>query len=395
MGTHSVSGWRQWRARADLALMGASCMGFFNFTDNLFLTGYPYHQKPAPGTIAFITHSGSTFSAVTKNNRDMRFNYVISPGQELGLTASDYLKFVVQQPETRVVGLFLEAFRDPVGFRDALDQAEQRDIPVVLLKVGRSERGASMALAHTGALAGAQATIEAVASRHNVVLVRTIEEMLDTLELFNAGRRPTAPGFASVHDSGGERGMLVDLASDLNLPFAELAPETIAVLEANLDPGLEPGNPADLWGSGHDWQRIYRTCINAMLEDPAVGAFNFGIDFNIGSRLGPDYQSIAIESFTATNKPFAVITNVPSGIDPTQARELRTSGVPVLMGAETGLLAFKHLLKYTHRSEVNRYIPPTPLKHPSASTNRVSWRVPQSEHDAERRIASRRSPACL
>ena len=218
-------------SETELALMGANSMGFFNFVDRLFLTGYPYHSEPVVGAISFITHSGSTLSAVAKNTRGMNFNYVISPGQELGLTAAHYLDFVLRQPETRVVGLFLEAIRDPERFLAALELAYQRDIPVVMLKVGRTEQGARMALAHTGALAGAQAAIEAVAGRYGVFsLVRTLEEMLDTLELFASGRRPTTPGLGAITDSGGERGMLVDLAADVGVSFARLAPETMRVL---------------------------------------------------------------------------------------------------------------------------------------------------------------------
>ena len=66
---------------ADIALMGANCMGFYNFVDRLFVTGYPYHREPREGVISFITHSGSTLSAVAKNTRGMNFNYVISPGK--------------------------------------------------------------------------------------------------------------------------------------------------------------------------------------------------------------------------------------------------------------------------------------------------------------------------
>jgi acetate---CoA ligase (ADP-forming) len=331
---------------AKIALMGPNCMGFYNFADRLFLTGYPYHREPSSGTISFITHSGSTLSAVAKNTRGMNFNYVISPGQEWVLSAADYLDFVLHQPETRVVGLFLETIRNPELFLEGLSLANTRDIPVVMLKVGRTEFGARMAMAHTGALAGAQTAIEAVADRYGVSLVRTIEELLDTLELFASQRRPSTSALAAITDSGGERGMLVDLAADVGVKFAELGAPATRILEAHLDPGLVPGNPADLWGSGRDWQRVYRACIGAMLADDAVGAFNFGIDFNIGSRLGPDYLNIAIEAFGVTDKPFAVIANVASGISPGDAKQLRAAGVPVLEGTETGLLAFKHLFAY-------------------------------------------------
>ena len=341
---------------AGIALMGANCMGFFNFADRLFLTGYPYHREPDLGAISFITHSGSTLSAVAKNTRNMNFNYVISPGQELVLTAADYLDFVLRQPETSAVGMFLETIRDPERFLAALRTAEERDIPIVLLKVGRTELGARMAKAHTGAITGAHSAIEALASRYGMVLVRTMEEMLDTLELLVPGRRPTTGYLAAIADSGGERALMSDLAADAGVQFAALSDATIETLRANLDPGLLPGNPADLWGSGHDWQRVYRSCIAAMLEDDAVGAFNFGIDFNIGSRLGPDYRLIAIDAFNSTAKPFAVVANVATGLNPDDAEQLRSAGIPVLEGTETGMLAFRHLFDFSH----HRMCPPKP-----------------------------------
>jgi acyl-CoA synthetase (NDP forming) len=324
-------------------------MGFFNFSDRLFLTGYPYHRPPDAGVISFITHSGSTLSAVAKNTRGMNFNYVISPGQELVVTAADYLTFVVRQWETRVVGLFLETVRDPDEFVAALRLANQRQIPVVMLKVGRTEHGARMALAHTGALAGSHAAFTALADRYGVTLVRTIEELLDTLELMATGRRFTASGFAAITDSGGERGMMVDLAADIGLAFAELSPDTLQTISQNLDPGLEPANPVDLWGSGRDWQAKFRRSIDAIVADPAVGAFNFGIDFNVGSRLGPDYRRLAIETVRWTDKPVAVVGNVAAGMNPEDAAALRAAGIPVLMGAESGLLAFRHLRDWSLR----------------------------------------------
>ena len=142
---------------------------------------------------------------------------------------------------------------------------------------------------------------------------------------------------------------MVDLASDRNLPWANLSPATVEILTATLDDGLAPVNPVDLWGTGHEWQRVYRTSVAALLADDAVGALNYGIDFNQGSRLNDDYAAIAIESCQSTSKPFAVVSNVSAGIDPAWASTLRENGVPVLLGTETGLAAFAHLRQWSRR----------------------------------------------
>ena len=154
-------------------------------------------------------------------------------------TVADYMQFALADSSTRVIGLFLETVRDPETFRSALEQARDRDIPVVVLKTGRSERGAELARAHSGALAGRDAAYGALFERYGVCRCRSIDEMMDTLELFAAGVRPRKSQLAALHDSGGQRALLVDLAESLGLEFAAIGAETRQRLEAVLEPGLD------------------------------------------------------------------------------------------------------------------------------------------------------------
>ncbi len=100
--------------------------------------------------------------------RGCGFALAVSPGQELTATAADYLAYAVERPEVKVVGLFLETARDPDGLRAALDKAAKRGVPVVALKVGRTEAAAAAALTHTGALAGSDLAYEALFDRYGV-----------------------------------------------------------------------------------------------------------------------------------------------------------------------------------------------------------------------------------
>ncbi|MBI3359886.1 MAG: CoA-binding protein [Chloroflexi bacterium] len=142
-------------ARANgMVMCGPNCMGFHAFDQKLVVSGYPVTPGTASGGVAFITHSGSVFDAFWQNTRGVRFNYVISSGNEIVTTMADYMQFALDDPTTRVVALFLETIRDPATFVAALSEAAERDVPVVALKVGRSEKGAKLAQAHSGALAG-------------------------------------------------------------------------------------------------------------------------------------------------------------------------------------------------------------------------------------------------
>jgi acyl-CoA synthetase (NDP forming) len=331
-----------------IALLGGNAMGFYNYQDRLFVSGYPLQERAPAGTIAVITHSGSSFSALANSGRGLRFSYVISPGQELTLTAADYLHFVLEQPETRVVGLFLEAVRDPERFVAVLELAARREIPVVVLKAGRSERGRAMALAHSGALAGSDDAFRALCRRWCVMQVRSLDEMTDTLELLSDARWPRGrgKGLALAGDSGGERALIVDLATERGVPWAPLGEATMATIGQALDPGLEAANPLDLWGSGHNWEHVYETCLLAMARDPAAGAAVLAVDLVRGSRLTPGYAAVIERVHEAARIPVAVLANLASAVDGEAAAGLRAKGIPVLMGTETGLAALGHALSW-------------------------------------------------
>ena len=324
---------------AGIALCGGNSMGILNLTDRCYATGYPYRGDPTPGHVTFISHSGSAFSALVNNRRDLQFNALVSCGQELVTTAADYIAWAIDQPETRAVGCFLETVRDGVRLRAALSAAAARGIPVVVLKVGRSEAGGRLVESHSGALAGEHAAHEAGFAAYGAILVRSLDEMMDTLELAAADRRPTGRGLALATDSGGERALICDIAADGDVHWADLAPATVNRLQEALDPELEPANPLDLWGSGVGFVESYVTCLIALAEDPGVDLLVFAIDLIPRSRLLEPYVDIAFRVAQRISTPFAVLANVAATADGDAARRLRAAGIPVLLGTENGMAA--------------------------------------------------------
>jgi len=122
---------------AGMAICGGNCMGFVNVERGLRATGWEEPERLEPGGITFVSHSGSAFAAYMHNDRDLRFNLVVSSGQEFVTTTSDYMRYALGLESTRAMGLFIETIRDPEGFREAMRIANERDVPVVVLKVGR------------------------------------------------------------------------------------------------------------------------------------------------------------------------------------------------------------------------------------------------------------------
>ncbi|MBA3738648.1 MAG: CoA-binding protein, partial [Actinobacteria bacterium] len=168
-----------------MAFLGGSGMGFVNLGTRLYATGFPTPDELEPGGVTFLSHSGSVFSAFLFNDRQIRFNLIVSSGQEIVTTMDEYLSYALDLDSTRIVALLLETVRRPEGFVVALAKAAERGVPVFALKVGRTEGSKQMVVAHSGALAGEHGAYEAVFDAYGVHGCRDMEEMADALELFS------------------------------------------------------------------------------------------------------------------------------------------------------------------------------------------------------------------
>ncbi len=324
---------------ANMQLCGANCMGFVNLDAKLQMTGFPFETLRDPGHVALISHSGSTWSGIVGNLRGMRFNTAISAGQELATGVAQYMDYLITQPSTRVICLVLETVRQPVEFLAALDRARAAGIVVVALKLGRSERGQAFAKSHSGALSGSADVLDAIFVRHGVVIVHTLDEMMDTAELFAAARKPHNGSFALGSDSGGERQLIADLAEPLKLSFAELGKPTVERLNGLLSPGVEATNPLDYWGDGQD---VIAECLLAMAEDPAVGTVVMATNMAQGQDFMVTCSRALEKTWAASTKPIVLMGNVSSTMSPAECNRFRAMGIPVLMGTETALRALAH-----------------------------------------------------
>ena len=354
---------------AGMAVCGGNCMGFANFEKRVNALGFYEPKDVRRGGVTFLSHSGSAFSAVVHNDRGLGLNLAVSAGQEIVTTVADYMRYSLSLESTRVIGLFIEAIRDPAGFREAMRVAHERDVPLVALKVGREALTRKMVAAHSGALAGEDGAYEALFEADGVLRVESLDELADALALFASGRRAGPGGLASVHDSGGERALLVDSAAAVGVRFARITEATAARMGELLDEGLEPVNPLDFWGTGREAAEVVKGCIRALLDDSDTGALAFTVDLTTEDSPDMGYIAMATETFPETSKPYAMLSNLASGIDRNDVKHYMEAGIPVLEGTLTGLAAFKHLFAYRD----HRALPPLAGSSPVSVEERERW----------------------
>ncbi|MFP6744331.1 MAG: acetate--CoA ligase family protein, partial [Alphaproteobacteria bacterium] len=328
---------------AAMPICGGNSMGFYNTASKTHVS-LGNRDKWPDGDVAMISQSGSVSIAMTAIAGRLNWNLLVSSGQELTVTAADYLDYALEMPSTRAVGAFLEAVRDPEGFTAALDKAAARDIPVVIVKVGRTTLSAKFAATHSGALVGSDAAYDAVFDRFGVLRVDDMDELIATLQLVSRPRRAGPGGLASIHDSGGERELLADIADDVGLPLADISDRTRTRLAGRLEYGLEPGNPLDAWGTGNDYEGIFRDCFAALAEDDdtAVALWIADIDDRLATH--EFYCDAALDIAGRMDKPVAVASLASNTENRVLTARMSTTEVPVLKGGRPSMVAVRRLL---------------------------------------------------
>jgi acyl-CoA synthetase (NDP forming) len=337
---------------ADLKICGGNCMGVVNRTSGLRATWSTMQDWPEAGSTTFITHSGVAFLTLQFTDPRMTYNMVVSAGQEMTVTAADYIDYALEQESTKVIMLFLETVRDPEGFCAALDKARQRDIPVVAVKVGRTEKSARLAQSHSGAMAGNDAAYEAVFDHYGVMRAESFDELAATAQLLSLDRPLAAGGLAGTMDSGGARGMLIDLAAREGVPFSQINATTTERLAGLLEYGLDPVNPTDCWGTGKEWDKVFGGCLQALVDDPDTAIAVMFSDLGMTDTFSNEIFMIAQSVREASDKPVVICQHWSRMLRPQILEHAATGEIPVFDGSDTFLKALRLAMDHRDRKLV-------------------------------------------
>jgi acetate---CoA ligase (ADP-forming) len=233
-------------AAVDAAVLGPNCMGVaVPQAPSCWIGTLP--ESFLPGGVAVVTQSGSIGEAMVALGPRVGFRAVVSSGAETVRDVADLCALLADDEQTRAVGLFLETVRRPPALARALELLAAADKRVVCLKVGRSEAGARVALAHTGALVGSRQAFSALLRRHGAIEVDDFPELVETLEVVGRRRRPRGTRIAGISESGGEAALLADAGEASGLPFTPLPQALARRLTKEFPNFVSPQNPLDAW----------------------------------------------------------------------------------------------------------------------------------------------------
>jgi acyl-CoA synthetase (NDP forming) len=237
-------------AEHGIALLGPNCLGFLNTAAKAAPFALTVPLPLTAGPVGIALQSGALSSALLSFARSQAIGVstVASLGNEAMITTADVLDYLVEDEQTKVVCLFLEEIGDPEAFSAAAVRADQAGKPIVALKVGASQAGQQAALAHTGAVAGDDAVVDAALRQLNIIRVTSIEELLTTAALLGYNEVPRGRRMGVLTASGGACDIIADRASAEGIEIPAFAPETTAAIAAHLPSFAAARNPLDVTG---------------------------------------------------------------------------------------------------------------------------------------------------
>ncbi|MFE1308991.1 acetate--CoA ligase family protein [Streptomyces sp. NPDC058755] len=292
--------------RSGLRLLGpnTNLNAFERFRDDL--------EGPA---IALITQSGHQGRPVfALQQLGIRLSHWAPTGNEADLETADFISYFAEQPEVGAIACYVEGLKDGRTFLLAADRAARRQVPVVAVKVGRTEAGARTAASHTGKLTGADDVVDAAMRQYGVIRVDGLDELQDTAALLARARTPQAEGVVIYSISGGTGAHAADLAAGAGLRLPALSSDKQAELHQWIPEYLSVANPVD--NGGHpvgDWRG--RKIIDAILADPEVGVLICPVTGPF-PPLSDKLVRDLVEAAEETDKLVCVVWGSPVGTEP-------------------------------------------------------------------------------
>lgn len=376
---------------AGIALCGPNCMGVVSPHDKALVYIQTVRDPSAglAGNVGLISQSGSICIGLLADCRRFGFSHAISSGNEAVLKAVDFLEYLIDDPKTRVIAMFAETVREPERFVAALDRAAAADKPVVILKVGKSERTRRAITSHTGGLAGESRVFSAMLRAHRAIEVHDMDELTEVLAACQSERWPRGRRFAVMTASGGQAELLLDVASSAGIQLPPLSPASRTEVQRVIGVITGDGNPLDAWGNG-DFATNFPHSLTVLGADPDVDVVAFCSDGMDDSPIGSaprllEYARHLAEGTKTSTKPHYFMTTRPGVFRRDQLALLRGHGMTIVGGTRQGLGALDRLARWNTPRPPHRAAKASPGRVAAMLAGRA--RATIHEGDAKRLLA--------
>ena len=333
-------------------MLGPNGNGFVNVVQQILPYGLPIQPPLMKGPVGVVLQSGALASAVIMlaQARHIGLSLLVSMGNEMMMSATDAMDYLIEDDETRVLAVFLESIRQPATFERLAHKARERNKPIVALKVGRSEISARAAKAHTGALVGNDAINDAAFKQLGIVRVESLEDLLITAGLLGYSRPLLGRRMGLVTPSGGACDIMADRAHAEGMLLPDFAPETVRGLQQILPEFSTIHNPLDVTGYLVVDRTLQQRALQVVVDDPGL---DFIVYLSEPPRVEPPapqmegylemYRSLGV-MMRGSRIPIVVLSNTSVDLTPFGRFISDHAGIHFVGGIEHGMTALRNAL---------------------------------------------------
>jgi acyl-CoA synthetase (NDP forming) len=330
-------------AAGDMPILGPNCYGLINYLDAALLWPDQHGGRRVDRGVALLSQSSNIVINLTMQARALPVAYVACLGNAAQVGLAELAGALLADPRVTAIGMYVEGIDDAPAFAALAESARLAGKGVVCLKSGKTALARSAAASHTAALAGGGAASSAFLRQAGVAEVHTLPELIETLKIFHVHGPQIGPRMCSLSCSGGEAGLVADLAAPKGLALEPPSPATRAALGEILGPIVSIANPLDyhtfIWGDGPRTTAVFTT----MLQDYDLGIYL--LDPPRPDRCDPASFQPALDAIVAagraTGKPAFPVASLPENFDEERATALMAQGTVALMGLESALGAIR------------------------------------------------------
>ncbi|MGO3933058.1 acetate--CoA ligase family protein [Rhodopseudomonas pseudopalustris] len=302
--------------QAGMRIVGPNTQGLANFGSGTivsFSTLFTEFDR-AGGHVAMLSQSGALSTAPVSFllRKGIGVRHCHATGNDCDVSVGELACAVAEDPEVKLLLLYLESIPDARHLEQLAAIARDRDLPIIALKSGRSVAGQRAAQSHTGALANEDRVVDAFFAHHGIWRAPDIRGLVEASELYLKGWKPTGRRLVAVSNSGAVCVLTADAASEVGMPMATLAPETDRQLKTILPSFATTTNPIDLTAAMLSNDRLFGEILPVLAADPGADAFVIGLPV-----LGQGYDIAGIAEDSAalaqqTGKPVLMASTQPA-----------------------------------------------------------------------------------
>ena len=374
----------------DMAIIGPNCLGTINNVSKKMMWGlhttfgFTFSEHTGLGIVA---QSGYIAGNIM-GSPGLAVSYAASSGNGKALTLEEIMLFYAESDDVRVIAAYLEGVKKPAVFEKALRVAAERRKPVVILKTGRSRKGAAAAASHTGNLAGSAKCYEAIFAKYGVIMVDDLIEFVATAQMFTTlnGNFPKAFGLASVNLSGGENAICADVCERYGLVHPDYTPETAAAVKAVIPEFAQSVNPLDATTELFYNLEGNLKILEAISRQKDFGAVTMGM--NLDLHRSPVHEVLITALCRAATEipnmiPIFLTPSHEASRNPEYRAMLQKAGVVVTPGGEKAYKMVKYLMDFA-KYDASKHTLALALPHQKPTGHAVSLSEVESKRELRR-----------